>query len=749
MSWSNVRLILAREIRDQLRDRRTMFMIVVLPILLYPLLGMAFFQIAQFVRETATRVLVIGAKSLPKEPPLVENNHFAERLFSSAERARLLELTFAPDEPRPGAEPGQELRREAAGVLREGRYDAVLYFAPDFGNRLEMFRQALRDRARHGAEGPSSRDAELKTSLQVPQPEIVYTTANEKSQLAFARLSDVLRRWTDEIRKSNLAAAGVPEWATKPFDVVTADVAEGTGASGAAAWSKVLPVLLLLWAMTGAFYPAVDLCAGEKERGTLETLLSSPARRSEIVLGKLATIMLFSIVTAVLNVVSILIMGQLVLGKLPGFGPIPLIGALWMAVALVPASALFSALCLALAAFARSTKEGQYYLMPLLFITLPLAVLPAASGMDLNLGNSLIPVTGLVLLLRAALEGNAWEALEFLTPVTVVTMGGCLLAIRWAVEQFNSESVLFRESEHLDVGLWLRHLLQDRKPTPTAAGAIFCGIVILLVYFFMGLAMPQWKDFGGFVRSTLVVQLAAVATPALLMTIMLTTSPRKTLLLRCPAWPTLLAAALLAVAAHPVSQAIQEVVLHLYPVNPGMEKSLTEFARALKEPPLWQVALVFAALPAVCEELAFRGFILSGFRQLGHKWRAIICSALLFGFIHGIVQQAMVACLMGLVIGLLAVQSGSILPGMIFHVIHNGLLAASTRASRQIVEDWPSLGNFLRIGNDGALEFTWPVIVAGAVVMIAILVWFLRLPYRKSLEEIRLRRIAKGLQWNG
>ena len=85
-----------------------------------------------------------------------------------------------------------------------------------------------------------------------------------------------------------------------------------------AMWSKILPMLLLLWALTGAFYPAIDLCAGEKERGTLETLLSSPAERSEIVLGKLLTIMLFSIATAVLNLASMGITGRLVLTQHAG-----------------------------------------------------------------------------------------------------------------------------------------------------------------------------------------------------------------------------------------------------------------------------------------------------------------------------------------------------------------------------------------------------------------------------------------------
>lgn len=761
MSWSNVRLILAREIRDQLRDRRTMFMIVVVPILLYPLLGMAFLQIAQFMRETPTRVLVIGAKSLPKEPPLLENGQFAEGLFRDPEKAGLLKLTFAPDEPRPehpadgagaaGAAGGADPRREAEALIQAGQFEAALYIPPDFGQRVETFREALKQRAQRSAQDPSARDAELKSPLEVPKPEILYTTANEKSELTSARLGDVLRRWTEEVRKANLAAAGLPQWAAERLEVESADVAEATGAAGAAKWSKVLPVLLLLWAMTGAFYPAVDLCAGEKERGTLETLLSSPARRSEIVLGKLVTIMLFSTLTAILNVVSILIMGRLVFGELPGFGLIPLAGALWLAVALLPASALFSALCLALAAFARSTKEGQYYLMPLLLVTLPLAVLPATSGMDLTLGNSLIPVTGLVLFLRTALEGSEWQALEYLAPVTLVTLGGCLLAIRWAIDQFNSESVLFREGERLDVGLWLRHLVQDRKPTPTAAGAVFCGTVILLAHFFTGLAMPPWKDFAGFARSMLVSEIAVIATPALLMAIMLTTSPRKTLLLHWPRWPTLAAAALLAVVAHPAVDSIRRLVLDLYPVNPQMEKWLQELGvqRILSDSPLWEALLVFAALPAVCEELAFRGFVLSGFRRSGRKWRPIIYAAIFFGLTHGIVQQSVVAFLVGIVIGLVAVQSGSILPAIVFHATHNGLTVVSTRVGRQIVDDWPVLENLVRAGGDGALKFAWPVVALAACLTLAILFWFQQLPYGKTPDQRRHRRIAKGLQWNG
>src|SRR5476651_1623640 len=92
MNWSNVKLIFTREVRDQLRDRRTLFMIAVLPLLLYPLLGMSVFQVTQFMREHAMRVLVIGAPTASELPPLVEDNRFAENLFSEPSAARLLHV---------------------------------------------------------------------------------------------------------------------------------------------------------------------------------------------------------------------------------------------------------------------------------------------------------------------------------------------------------------------------------------------------------------------------------------------------------------------------------------------------------------------------------------------------------------------------------------------------------------------------------------------------------------------------------
>ncbi len=759
MKFVNVKLIVAREIRDQLRDRRTLFVIVVLPILLYPLLGMSLFQVSQFLREQSVRVLVLGADDLGDLPPLLGNNkQFADKLFSDPKRAKLLQVDF----PSPNLSRDFDPLKYARNQVQSGKCDAALYFPADFAGRMRDFRESLdfaasnklqgapRDLDRPDKADGSGKLAEKNPFFQpatIPSPEIIYTTANEKSQIAFKRISDAMQRWTELIGESTLKDAGLPVIALKPFTLDQADIAEVSGLRGAAGWAKILPVMLLLWALTGAFYPAIDLCAGEKERGTLETLLSSPAERSDIVVGKLLTIMLFSIITAVLNLLSVAFTGWLVLSKLGNFGPPPTLAILWISLSLLPVAALFSAVCLALAAFARSSKEGQYYLMPVLLITMPLVVLPMSPGVQLNLGYSLIPITGIVLLLKTLLEGQYLPALQYAPVVIGVTIGACLLSIRWAIDQFNSESVLFSGSERLDLRLWLKHLYRDRKPTPTAAGALACAVAILMLQFFLGLSVVPEKTFAGFVKAVLVPQLGVILAPVLFMTIVLTAKPRKTLLLKLPHWTAVPAALILAVAIQPAITVLQGWVARLYPANPAFLQEMEWLGKILHQENLWLLILLVGVTPAVCEELAVRGFVLSGLRHLGYKWRAIVLSALFFGLIHGILQQSMNAFFVGLILGYVAVQSGSIFPCMAFHFTFNSLTILIGRITPALCERWPVLKT-LGDSTEGGFEYHWEFIVLCGIVALLLMFWFSRLSYSKTPEERLQEAIVRGKETN-
>ncbi len=716
MNWRNVKLILAREVRDQLRDRRTLFMIAILPMVLYPLLGMSFFQVTQFLREHPVRILVVDPPPPGELPPLIDGERFSAALFSPGDDrpAELLRVTTqkAPNDKSRAADAW------ARQQMLDGGFDVVVSFPAEFALRTKAAVEPLRQES--GQPSPKL-DVSVYPNL-----------ARDSSRTAHRRVTDVLLRWRDELGRQNLESRGLPITAAKPFKIATHDVAEKSQ-HRAAAWSKILPLVLLLWALTGAFYPAIDLCAGEKERGTLETLLSSPAERLEIVWGKLLTVMLFSMATAVLNLSSLALTGTLVLSQLPNLGPPPTLAFLWLLVALVPMSALFSALCLALAVLAKSTKEGQYYLMPLVLVTMPLVVLPMSPGVELNFGNSLIPVTGVVLLLRSLLEGEYLAVLPYVPLVVAVTVICALTAIRWATNQFNSESVLFRESERLDVNLWLRHLVRDRGPTPSFAEAMFCGFLILLVKFFMSFGMRTPRSFSDFVNLVAITQLIVIALPALLIAVFFTSRPALTLLIKRPPFGTPMAAALLALAFHPTANMLQAVVQWIYPLDDQVAKTISQMV--FEPDNIWVLLLVIAVLPAVCEELAFRGLILSGLRHMGHKWTAILVSSLFFGATHALFQQSIVASLVGAILGYVAVQSGSIWPCILFHAIHNSLGVLVQRAIGDAADRPEWLQWIVREAPANGMLYHWPVVLASICVSAAILYWFHRQPYARTPEE--------------
>jgi sodium transport system permease protein len=278
----------------------------------------------------------------------------------------------------------------------------------------------------------------------------------------------------------------------------------------------------------------------------------------------------------------------------------------------------------------------------------------------------------------------------------------------------------------MDARLWLRYLLGERRPTPTAPAALACGVLILVVHFVLSFWATVPGDLSSLARAALTTQLVVIATPALMMTLFVTNSPRRTLLLRLPPWRAVPAAVLLAVVLAPLANHLQAVVQRLYPINESLQPTLEKISELLRQVHFWPFVLVIAVVPAVCEELAFRGFILSGFRDLGHRGRAVVYSALLFGLAHGILQQSLIAALLGVVLGYLAVQTGSILPCMIFHAVHNTLVVAVTRITPEMLDRSRWLGAMMRPVKGGC-TFHWQIVLAGGLAALLVAAWFARL----------------------
>ena len=736
MKWRNAFLIFRREVLDQLRDRRTLFMVAVLPLLLYPVMGIGMVQMTVLFSEQSRTVVILGADQLPLLP-LVIDDRFSRTWFRASADANTLRVitdATAKDDKRSatdGIESAKLLQRanrlrdllakslQLQSQVSEARQtenspagqrlteqlmnlnerinalfslseiQVLMIIPPEFKDNLERLHSAL-----------SRRDQTDSWDFDFPRPVIVRNSADEKSVIAHNRVAAVVEEWERALLKAYLKDGGLPENLPNPVNPTNLDLAQ-RGQVAANVWAKLFPALLIIMALTGAFYPAVDLGAGEKERGTMETLLICPATRTEIVLGKFLTVMLFSCSTALLNLCSLgftgkymasLSAGGAAAAKLGDLALPPLLSLVWVVIMLLPLASLFSALCLALATFAKSSKEGQYYLTPLLMVTMGMTVFCSSSVTEIEPFYSVMPVVGPALLLKGLLKATAasTEIYFYVIPVLITSIGYSLLALWWAIEQFGSEEVLFREAERFDVRLWWRHLLRDKEPTPSFTEASFCFLVILLLQFVSMKAM-QTAMLGAnddnrallTMQLLMIQQIALIATPALIMGLMLTTSLRRTFSLRWPGYGQLMWAGLLPFAIHPMTLELQISLQWFFPKPPpGLAETLALMSS--NDQPLWLVLLAFAGVPAICEELTFRGFLLSGFRRSGKIGVAIALSSLSFGMIHMIPQQVFNAALLGVVLGTICVRSGSLFLGIGFHFLYNALAILHGRLGGQI-----------------------------------------------------------------
>lgn len=781
MSWRNVKLIFLREVIDQLRDRRTLFMVAVLPLLLYPLMGIGMFQMTAIFSEQPRTVVILGADELP-DLPLLNGDQFARtwfristdaeklRVISDAQptapvqstdavaerRAKLLaqakkmrELLVRRSDVEKKLEAAQEakqpvevLRLEAelqrlteplGQLFHASDIQVLIVIPPKFKEHLAHLRDEL---AKRGSADKS------QVRFDYPRPIIVQNSADEKSVIAHSRVSEVMREWERSLLRSYLRESGLPEYLPTPVNARGIDLAAADQVS-ANVWSKLFPALLVIMALTGAFYPAVDLGAGEKERGTMETLLICPATRTEIVLGKFLTVMLFSASTALLNLSSLGFTGKYMAslassgGMAAKFGDLalpPISSLIWVLVMLIPLASLFSALCLAFATFARSSKEGQYYLTPLLMVTMGLTVFCSSPAVDMEPFYSVIPVMGPALLLKGLLKasGPATELYLYAIPVLLTSIGYSLVALWWAIDQFGREEVLFREAERFDLRLWVKHLLRDKEPTPSFTEAGFCFLLIMLLQFLSMKSMQgaiQATADGSrgvlYVRLLIIQQIALIATPALLMGLMLTTSLRKTFSLRWPGFRRLACALLLPFALHPLSFELAKSLEWFFPKPPpGLADALKSMSSDAV--PLWLLLLALALVPAICEEIAFRGFILSGFSRDGKVRVAVILSSLAFGIIHMIPQQVFNAALLGIVLGMICIRSRSLLPGVAFHLLYNSLAILHSHFGGQVTDN--GIWHWLFRHEHGLLRYQPALLCLAALAAIGLLHRLTRYP---------------------
>lgn len=672
MRSRTVKLIAAKELLDTLRDRRTLFVALVLPLLLYPALLLGLTQIIGVTQRNLAaehqKVWIDGGEGIAELVSLLKQQKLEPVRANDPEVRAGIRSALAEMEGR-GADAARTRMRSA---LEDQGFDVALVCGPDFEGKLDRFAQA---------------DASL-----------LYDPTDEPSKIARNKVNKALEAFRTS--KRDALAREYPGEETRlrfmeqPVAFKQVEIATSSQ-KGAYSFAPMLGLLIVIMALTGAFYPAVDLAAGEKERGTMETLLVAPVMRREIVMGKFVAVWVIAVVTAMLNLIVMGVTFSKLAGMI-GSGSvafsIPPSAVVAVMLILVPTSALFSALALALSSFATSYKEGQHYLSPLFLVAMPLSMVALLPNIEIGYALAFVPVANVVLLVKAMLLGG-----EVMGPALVATGATALYAafgIFVAVSIFRRESVLFRSGAGR--GYDAKSLEASRKGLPTQGQGVLAFFVVLALMFFFS---AQVKSMADAIRAFVLAQVAVLVPPLLLarrgkLDLRSTFSIRPFPLKLVPVVVCAAACGLvLVIGAY--SRLMPE------PDAQGFERLVEK----LVEGSPWLIFVLLAVLPPVCEEILCRGLILASFRSRFGARGAVVISAAMFGALHLDLLRFPATFAAGLLLGFVLVRTGSLFASILFHTTWNAILATA-------VFGGPAAG----LGEAGALEFSLAALgLAGAL----------------------------------
>ena len=484
--------------------------------------------------------------------------------------------------------------------------------------------------------------------------------------------------------------------------------------------ATLVPLMLVLMTITGGVYPAIDLTAGERERGTLETLVAAPVPRMAILLGKFIAVITVTLLTALVNMVGMMItIWSFQLDKFL-FGTE---GLSWTMVGqvfvlLVIFSGFFSAVLLAVTCFARSFKEAQAYLIPLMLISLTPGLLSLMPDLKLDGAMVILPLINIVLLARDIFQGNFDWSIALVVIFSTIIYG--FLAISFAARIFGTDAILFENQTGL-ASMFKRP--REKMETATLPGSLLCLALLFPANF-------MWIGLMGRLGETISFQqrLLIMAGGLFLLFAALPLVFGAIKRIKLPSGFGFRFGSLFGyVGAILLGISLGLIVIQIFATthyvseffsppdgNSELKDQMLKLAEqqvaGMMSIPYWQLLLCMAIVPALCEEVFFRGLLLRSMLKHTTVWVAILFSGILFGIFHILsanvlsLDRLLPTSLMGIVLGWVAYRSRSVFPGMILHAIHNAIYVSlaifkdDLVAQKWITEDQQGLPTVILIG---------------------------------------------------
>lgn len=634
-----------KEFRETLRDRRTIVTLILMPLLVYPLLSMTF-----------QRMLVSGLTPEKEPLPLIafENERDGEFFRSLMEiyRSQVTDQPSGGEDSEPGA----------------ARAEFDLRVAEDMPRAVADGTASLGLRRRPAREPSDGVTFELLHRPDSTGRRMVAEVESRLRAVHEAGLVSMLRQLGQTSQVTNVQRVALE------MEEIGSPLA------------TLVPLILILMTITGAVYPAIDLTAGERERGTLETLAASPMPPLAILLAKYCAVVCVAMLTATVNLMAMTVtiyfagLGPLLFGD-RGISPLVVAQVFGL---LILFAMFFSAVLLSVTSFARSFKEAQAYLIPLMLVAIAPGLLSMTPGVELSGWLAVIPLVNIVLLTRDVFQGVVEPGV--VTIAVITTLFYAVAAIGVAARVFSGDALLYG-SDRAWSDLWRPE--EKWSPTPAVGTVLFCTALLFPLQFVLGGIIAQFPETSMSLRlmATGIATVVLFAGLPLLAMRVGRCQVSTGLRLSRPHAVSWLAVPLLGVSLWPFALELFRFGswLGLASVTEAHLEFAESLVREFQQIPGWLLVLALGVAPGFCEELFFRGFLFSGLRRHLRAGTTLVVTSVLFGLFH-LVTPSMLATerlipttFLGFALGWVSLRTGSVLPGMLIHATHNSLLVLFSR----------------------------------------------------------------------
>lgn len=704
MNTKMIRTLVRKEMLDVFRDKKTVVIMLVVPIILYPLIFIGAMQavamISASMEEQNYRIVVDAADGGAFEKMLAE--------WSSRKEGEEAEATEA-------IEAAEETDGEDAG---EERYTITLVDAAGIGD----YKTALNEEEIDAYVSGTMQNGKMKY-------DIYYLSSVTNSSYAGNLVTDVFDEYREKLTEEKIREAGLNvHEILEPVLCEKKDTASSEQSLGSIMGS-VLPFMLIFSLLMGTMYPAIDTTAGERERGTLETILTLPVTNRQLIISKFLTVAVIGIVSALLNIVS---MGGIAFYMykvmdmqmdMAAFEITKFLPAFFVCMLAIFAFSLFvSAVTMCVTSFAKSYKEANNYITPLMLVIMFTGYIGFIPNVELTQTMAMIPVANICLLIKNMLLFK----IDYMAIAVVLlsNVAYAVFAMLFLSRIYDSEAVLFGDGKS-GIQLFEKRSNLKKGGLPTISDVWFVVALTIVLILYVG-SMLQLR-FG--LAGVFGTQLLLLFVP-LFVVVYTKRDFRLTYGFRKTGVKSYLSGAFIITGFYAINLIISAGLTGLFPES---AENVNAVFDEIMSGSIVAVLFVIALAPAVCEEMLFRGMILQSMKARYRIPTAIGITAAMFGIYHMSLIKLIPTGLLGLVLCYVAYKTDSIYPAMLMHFLNNAFSVLISCYPEKIKTVFP-------VFYQETLQFSDVMLLLGAgLILVGIGLFILKMDGKRTRTERQTR----------